>query len=156
MRKLFFVLLACICTAIYFQSCKKEKPCDDCGVKPIDTTGNTTDTTNKGDVAGPLRLTVRLFTPAGNFAGGAKVKFAYTFDSVNSEKYFMERQTNDSGYVIINNLPVKSPYKSYFVNASVTYSGEELSSTNPGGNGPREVRLYKNLSRNEQLIVTSP
>lgn len=123
----------------------------------LDTTTNNNPGTPDKDVAGPLRIAVRIGTIAGPFAGGATVKLAYTFDSVNDEKYFISKITNDSGYVIFPDLPVESgtKKKNYYANAFYMEGGEELKSTNGNGsNGPLGIEVTKNISGNKQLVVT--
>ncbi len=150
-----FFLVAMVIITMSSSTCRTPPADDD--LLLIDTTDTTKPVTTP-NVAGPLRVAVRLYTVAGNFAGGARVNIARTFDSVNNEKYFAFQTTDTSGYAEFRDLPVRpdGKEKSYFLNASVTYAGEELKSTNPGGNGPKETRLNKGIPKNEALIVTAP
>ncbi|RYD76746.1 MAG: hypothetical protein EOP53_14135 [Sphingobacteriales bacterium] len=107
--------------------------------------------------AGHLNITVRKYTAAGQYADGAAVMLARTFDSASSGKYFIILTANAQGQVSFNDLPANSSSaKSYFVNATLTYAGAEFSSTNPGGNGPLEARILPNTNRNAVLVITAP
>jgi hypothetical protein len=159
MKYLLLSLFMIISLETMFTGCIKDD-CDGC-IK--DTTFNPMDTTNKDtvltgkDFAGPLRIAVRIGTVAGPFAGGAQVKLAYTFDSVNMEKYFITLVTNDSGFVTFKDLPVDAVTKTrfYYADAYFIEGGEELNSTNGNGsNGPLAIEVRKNIASYKQLVVT--
>ncbi|RYD76747.1 MAG: hypothetical protein EOP53_14140 [Sphingobacteriales bacterium] len=134
-------------------------------VEPIDTLIKYPgDTTNGGGggtaqaVAGPVRVTVRINTPAGKEAGGATVFLARTLDSAGRDRYFRQGLTNDSGFYVFTDLPVDpaTGRKTYFANATFSEGGVDYNSTNGGqSNGPVEISLTKGNSKNPSVIVTS-
>ncbi|MGZ5244918.1 MAG: hypothetical protein ACXWEY_12345 [Bacteroidia bacterium] len=149
-----FFLVAMVGITLSSSTCRTPPVEDDIVLTPEDSTDP--GTTDK-NVAGPLKVAVRIGKIAGPFAGGAVVKLAYTFDSVNKEQYFKQGITDSTGYVIFTDLPVDgvTKKKSYFANAFYSEGGEELSSTNGNGsNGPLEIRLTKNIASNQALVVT--
>lgn len=149
-----FFLVAMVGVTLSSSTCRTPPPEEDIVL-------DTTTTNNPGpvdkNVAGPLKIAVRIGTVAGKFAGGATVKLAYTFDSVNQEKYFISKDTDSTGYVTFTDLPVDftTKKKSYYANAWFEEGGEQLNSTNGNGsNGPLGITVNKNLPTNSQLVVT--
>lgn len=164
MRLFLLGVMAVLALETMFIGCiKTDLNCDGCVEK--DTSNNNNDTIiNKDTVitgnhlAGPLTIAVRMNTPAGMFAAGAEVKLAYTFDSVNQEKYFISRYTDENGYVVFNDLPVDAVTrkKNYYANAYYTYLREEMSSLNGNGsNGPLSITLREGISTSRNIIVTN-
>ena len=100
---------------------------------------NNNNTGGGSDIGLPVRADVHVEGPAGLPAGGATVKLAYTLDSAVNEKYFTQKLTNDSGYVIFSDLKVDrtTKTKKYFANAYFSQGGDDLNSMNGGlSNGP--------------------
>lgn len=152
MKYLVFAVLIFFSINLFFSSCKKDN-CDNCG----ENLNLNDDTTAIENTAGPLRITVRIGTTAGDIAKGAIVKLAYTLDSINSEKYLVFRKTDSTGIAVFPDLPVDatSSKKSYFANAFYVIGSDTLSSTNGNGsNGPLVFEVTKNISTTQQLIVT--
>jgi hypothetical protein len=144
-------IFAMVIFILSLSSCHQTSPGDEPEIK--DTTANNL------NVGLPVRATVHIEGPAGAGAGGAMVKIAYTLDSAIHEQYFRQLLTNDSGYVIINDLIVDrtTKTKKYFANASFNQGGKDLNSMNGGlSNGPvgfteKQTGTPLNIS----IVVTS-
>jgi len=152
-----FFLLAMVIITLSSSTCRTP-PQDEEII--IDTNSNNTggNTTVYGV---PVIATVHIETSAGNGAGGAIVKLAYTLDSAVNEKYIpsLSDSTDGNGRAEFLKLPLDQATKSktYYANAYFSQGGDELTSMNGGkSNGPVPFTVRSTgAALNISIIVTS-